>query len=1118
MKVRFRITRKTAIMLMCFVCVTSFPLAGISGNEIKDTQTVQQQRQVIGVVKDVNGEPIIGASVVEKGTTNGTLTDLEGTFSLQVKSEATDSPLILVVSYIGYLSQEITVNSNKKIEIVLKEDNKLLNEVVVVGFGSQKKVNLTGSVGVIDGKELLERPVANAAQALQGLIPGLQVFQTNGSLESRPNVNIRGTATIGEGSSGSPLVLIDGMEGDLNTINPQDIKNISVLKDAAASSIYGSRAPFGVILITTKTGRSDGKVNVNYNNNFRFGTPINMNRMMNSLDFASWVEDSHQNGGGSYFGKGRLDRIKAYREARPVPGGKYGPIGKRIAADGTELYAVELNANGQWGGGYSTGVDDVEWYGILYKDWNFSQEHNVSVNGGSEKFNYYLSGAFYDLNGFLKLGEENLKRFNTTAKINSQVTSWLKMSYNMRFTREDFTRPSDLTDGLYGSIPQNAWPVVPVLDPNGYLFHTGSPLLNLIDRGKDNAQKDNIYQKIGFELEPIKNWVTNVNLGYRARSENRHWDRQMTYTHDKDSNPVVRTNDSFVHEEMTKDNYYNFEAYTAYNHSFVEKHNFRLMGGYQMEEYTEKKFGLQRNGITVPSKPEVDLTTGLGPDGKPITPSVNGGFNEWSVIGLFGRLNYDYMGKYLLEANIRRDGSSRFRRGNRWKAFPSVSLGWNIANESFFEPLSKNINLLKIRGSYGSLGNQNTNNWYLTYLTMSAGSQDGSWLQNGSKPNTATAPGLVSESLTWETVESYNIALDWALLNSRLSGSFDYYVRNTKNMVGNAPELPNILGTGVPKTNNTDLQTTGWELSIEWKDLLKNGLSYGARLMLSDSRTKITSYPNNPTLSRDTYIPGRYMGEIWGFETVGLAKTDEEMRAHLEQLDRNYEATHGVAPSTPLKGQDQFGSNWGAGDIMYKDLDGDGKITDGNKTLNNMGDVKVIGNNRPRYHFGLDLNAAWKGFDLRIFFQGILKRDYFQGSNYFFGVNGGNVWNAFGITAVDNYFRDENSWSVKEGYRDVNLNAYLPRPEYSGKNARTQTRYLQDASYVRLKNLQVGYTVPSNITQKIGIERFRVFFSGENLITFTKLARQFDPETIETQGGGAYPLSTTLSGGVSLTF
>lgn len=1089
--------RNTLFTLLLSAGFITSPVSAFATPELSPMtqESLQNKITVSGTVRDASGESVIGASVLEKGTTNGTVTDLDGNFSLSVSEGA-----ILEISFIGYKTQEVKVQPGQTVNITLKEDTEVLDEVVVVGFGTQKKVNLTGSVSVVSSEDIAQRPVTNATQALQGVVPGLQITQTNGSLEDTPSINVRGTTTIGQGTSGSPLVLIDGMEGNLNSVNPQDIASISVLKDAAASSIYGSRAPFGVILVTTKSGSTEGKTTINYNNSFRWGTPMNMNHMMNSVDFASWMNDTFTNGGsGVYFTPERMEQIVGYHNATP-----YGP-GQRIAEDGTILYSLGAGSNGQWLDGYANGIDDIDWYDVIYKKWTFSQEHNFSVNGGTKKLNYYASFNYLDQGGFMNLGEEGLERYNATAKIGSELTEWLRFNYTMRFTREDYKRPSTLTSSLYSDMARQGWPILPLYDRNGYYYSSPSPALGLAEGGVDKKQTDDTYHQISFEIEPIKNWVTHVDFNYHIKSANRHWDSQMLYNHDINGTPYRNTESSNVHEDYYKENYYNFQAYTEYTHAFNEKHNLHVMGGFQAERLKQTQFGLQRNGIMFPGKPEVDLTNGLDINGNPITPSTNGSRNEWTTAGFFARVNYDYEGKYLIEANLRADGTSRFRKGNQWKAFPSVSLGWNIARENFFEPINDVMNTLKLRASYGSLGNQNTTNWYQTFQTMTVGASDGTWLMNGLKPNTATAPGLVSTALTWETIESYNIALDWGLFSNRLTGSFDYYVRNTKNMVGNAPELPAILGTSVPVTNNTDLRTSGWELSVGWNDRLQNGLSYGVKFNVSDARTKIIRYPNNPTNAINTYVEGRYINEIWGYTTIGIAKTDQQMQDHLATL--------------PNGGQDALGSSWAAGDIMYADVNGDGKISAGSGTVGDTGDQKVIGNSTPRYLFGLDLNASWKGFDIRLFFQGVGKRDYWQGSTYLFGAASNGQWWATGLDAVSDYFRNEDSWSVQNGYQSANLDSYLPRPLYSDKNQQCQTGYLQSAAYIRLKNLQIGYTFPARWTNRLGIQNLRVYFSGENLWTGTSLAKQFDPETVSGgSGGNAYPLSKTLSCGLNVTF
>ena len=1039
-----------------------------------------QQITVKGTVKDTKGEPLIGVTVRVEGTSTGTITDMDGFFTLSnVSADAT-----LEFSYVGMKTQRIPVNGRTSIDVVMEEEAEMLEEVVVVGFGTQKKVNLTGAVSTASSREIESRPVVNVTQALQGLVPGLNISSSNGSLEAKPSVNIRGVTTIGEGSTGDPLILIDGMEGDLNSINPQDIESISVLKDAAASSIYGSRAPFGVILVTTKKG-DPGKITVNYNNNFRWGSPVLKPDMMDSYTFATYFNDASINAGWSpHFSSEHLQRIKDYQE-------------------GKITYSIIPDPNNPqyWADGYAYGNDNVDWYDAIYKSSTYGQEHNFSASGGiSEKTTFYTSFNYLDQNGLMKLSKDFYDRYTVSGKINSELTNWLRFGYNFRFSRENYQRPAAMTDALYWDLARQGWPTLPLYDPNGYLYSSPSPALGLATGGKDKTMTDNTYHQGFLIFEPIKNWITHVDLNYRITTAERHWDSQRTYNHDVNGNPYVYKSSSNVHEDYFNDNYFNINAYTEYSFSLNETHNLKLMAGFQAENLDRTVFGVQRDGIIVPELPEIDLTTGLDYNGNPITPSVNGSRDSWSTAGYFGRFNYDYENKYLAEINLRYDGTSRFREDQRWNLFPSFSLGWNMAQENFWETLLPTINLLKFRVSYGELGNQNTSNWYPTYQIMPVHSNEGSWLQNGTRPNTAYVPALVSSTMGWEKVENWNGGIDFGLLRNRLTGSFDYYIRRTKDMIGPAQELPAVLGIDVPKTNNTDLKTYGFDFELVWRDRLKNGLGYSAKLLLSDSQTEITKYPN-PTNTLSKYLEGRKLGEIWGYETIGIAKTDSEMQEHLVSL--------------PNGGQNALGSDWRAGDIMYRDLNDDGKIDDGANTLDDHGDLKVIGNNTPRYLFGIDLSADWKGFDFRAFFQGVLKRDYWQGSYYFWGVTENKWWSCGLVPHVD-YFRDEVS-----NHLDVNLDSYYPRPIFgTGKNQQVQTRYLQNASYIRLKNLQLGYTLPSALTTKANLSKVRIFVSGENLWTGTKTSEMFDPETISggAEGNGnAYPLSKIFSFGLSIT-
>lgn len=1034
------------------------------------------------VTSDDSPDGLPGVNVVIKGTSSGTVTDINGYYTIDVPSGES----VLVFSSVGYVLEEVAVGNRSVIDMFLIPDITALDEIVVVGYGSQKKENLTGAVATLDAETFEARPVQNAAQMLQGTVPGLNISQSaGGSLENRPTVNIRGLGTIGEGSSGGPLILIDGMEGDLFSINPQDIESVSVLKDAAASSIYGSRAPFGVILITTKKGE-EGKAQINYNNSFRVSKPMLLPDMMNSFDFATYFNDASTNGGGGlYFDDERMQRIKDYMDGKI-----------------TETTIVDPNNSEIWFQGYSGGNANVDWFDALFRDQAFSQEHNLSMSGGSEKIQYYVSGQFLDQDGLMVFNRDFFKRYTATAKINAELTDWASIGYNTRYIREDYERPSFLTNSLFQDLARQGWPVVPLYDPNGYLFSSPSPALKLRDGGRDIHQNDWLYQQLQLTLEPVKNWKIFAKVNYRSRNNFRHWDIQRTYNHDVNGDPYVYDKTSYVHEDAYRENYNNNSIYTEYSKYIDGGHFFKIMAGFQSELNKFRDLSVQRDGIIVPELPVLDLTSGTDIDGKAVTPFVSGQYQNWSTVGYFGRLNYDYNERYLLELNLRYDGTSRFRADSRWLWSPSVSAGWNIAKENFWKPLTGLVSTFKLRGSYGELGNQNTTNLYPTYVTLPVVASNGTWLVDGIKPNTATAPGLVSQSLTWETIRSWNAGVDLALFSGNITTSFDYYTRFTDNMVGPAPELPLVLGTEVPKTNNTNLKTYGFDWELAWNGQLNSETNLSVRFLLSDAQTEILEYPN-PTGSLDKYRKGQKVGEIWGYETTGIAKSQDEMNEHLASL--------------PNGGQNSLGSQFSAGDVMYKDINGDGKIDPGSNTVGDHGDLKVIGNTTPRYRMGLDLGATWKGFDFRAFFQGVLKRDYFQDSYYFWGAGEWGIWWSSGLEAHKDYFRADADHPLGQ-----NLDAYYPRPLFganAAKNQQVQTKYLQDASYIRLKNLQIGYTLPASLTERLALSKVRFYVSGENLFTITQMSEIFDPETIGGGWGGAvYPLSKVYSAGLSVNF
>lgn len=1042
------------------------------------------QQTVTGVVSDFLGGGLPGVTVLGQlnGKTAGTVTDYKGKYSITV-----DPGTTVVFSSIGYKTQDVAVGNRGVIDVVLADDVEMMEESVVVGFATQKKVNLTGSVTTLDSESLENIPVRNPVLALQGQIPGLNIKQTSGQMGSAPSINLRGVGTIGEGSSGAVLVLIDGMEGDLFTLNSQDIESISVLKDAAASSIYGSRAPFGVILVTTKKGK-EGKMSVNYNNNFRFNSPLNLPSSADSYSWALYFNDAANNDGkADDIGAARLQRIKDYQ-------------------DGVISYNT-IPIGNQWGTAYNEGNDNIDYYDVFFKDMSFAQEHNLSVSGGNKTVNYYISANYMKEDGMFGFEERTLdgmQRMNVAGKVEARPKDWLTVSYSTRFIRDEYWEPAALSYmgseeyNIMWYFGQYLWPVAPLYDPNGNLFNDLA--LRFSQGGTKDVSNTTSSHQFNFVINPLEGWRIVGDVNYRYRSYfNSFTDKTVWQTCvDGVSKGSVWDDHSGVSNDTGRNQYTNLNLYSDYEKT-IKGHYFKVMAGAQAEMYHVNNTYAKKEGLIVPSIPTINTASGLF-NGEEVSPVVGGGSSSWRTLGFFGRVNYNYKEKYLVEANLRYDGSSRFAADKRWGLFPSVSLGYNIAKEDFFAPAAPYVSVLKLRASYGSLGNQNTSSYYPTYETMGFANAAGSWLVNGNKPNIAWPASLISRQLTWETVKSWNVGLDFAAFNSRLTGSVEGFIRSTEDMIGPADELPVILGTSVPKTNNTNLVSKGFELEIAWNDRAFGQLDYGVRFVLSDAVTTVTKY-SNPSKTLGTYYEGMRLGDFYGYESIGIARTDEQMLEHLITL--------------PNGGQNALGNNWQAGDIMYKDLNEDGKIDSGSWTTDDHGDLKIIGNSTPRYNFGLDLNLAWKGIDLRVFFQGVGKRDYFQHGKYFFGSCGWSKWGTMVLDQHLDYFRDD-----PDSPLGLNLNSYYPRPYLdSTKNVQWQSLYVQDASYIRLKNLSVGYTFPKKWMDKIHIDNLRVYFSGENLATFTSMTDLFDPETIgENDTGSVYPLQKTFSFGLSVTF
>lgn len=1031
------------------------------------------QATVRGRVVNKEGQPIPMATVTEKGTSNRTSTNEDGEFTLNVAKPE----VVLEVTSIGY-SPQTAAATGQALTITLVEQENQMDEVIVVGYGQQKKVNLTGAVSTVSAKELEARPVQNAAQALQGLVPGLNVQTAGlgGELNQNMNINIRGAGTIGVGSSSAVLVLIDGMEGDINALNPNDIENITVLKDAAASSIYGSRAPFGVILVTTKSGKS-GKTLVNYNNNFRFSKPRGLPTMLDSKTFAYYFNEVKANDGEqAVFSQEALERIIAYQKG--------------------EITTVsQPDANGKWQY-YGGSNGNTNWFDEVYRDYSPSHEHTLSANGGTDKVNFYSSLNLMDQSGLNKYADDKFKRYSFSNKVNVKLHEKIDLMSNTRFVREDYGKAGHMNDLYYHNIARR-WPTVPVRDDNGH-FTDPSELAQMTEGGRSKLVKDYLYQQVQLQVKPTQNWNITGNVNYRTINHNGHNEVLKAFAYDKDNNPypvAVGWNSAgytSVSESNRKDEYFSTNLFTDYTLNVADDHNFKFLLGFNSELNKYSTLNGSMSDLISDNVPTLNTAT--------LNPLTSGQYQHWATAGFFGRINYNYKEKYLFEANGRYDGSSRFPKDLRWNLFPSFSAGWNVANEDFWT-WEEAISVFKLRGSYGELGNQYTDNWYPFYPTLPFTVNGNTWLLNGQKQNLAGAPGLIASTLTWERVSSWNVGFDLQALNNRLGIGFELYQRNTYNMIGPAPELPVILGTAVPRLNNAEMNSKGVELEVNWKDNIGN-FNYAVRGVFSDDRQTVTQYPNL-TGTLDTWYNGQRVGEIWGYTTVGLAKTQEEMDAHLAHTKQN------------------FASQWLAGDIMYQDLNGDGMVSAGSNTITEHGDLSIIGNRMPRYRYSLDLSGSYKGFDFRMFFQGVGKRDHMPNGPYFWGANGG-MWQSAGFEENLDFFRDENSVMVQNGVLGVNLDSYLPRPYFNtGKNQNTQTRYLQNAAYLRLKNAQIGYTFNSARLSNIGVSKIRLYVSGENLLTFTKMAKVFDPETVGLGGwndGKTYPFSTVYSFGLNINF
>lgn len=1049
----------------------------LSNKEVAATEITQQKSTCTGVVKDATGETVIGASVMVKGTTNGTITGLDGDFSIP----NVDNGAIIQISFVGYVTQEVKWNG-APLNVVLKDDTKTLDEVVVVGYGTQKKVNLTGSVAMADGDVLQDRPISNIAQGLQGAIPNLNITFDSGNPNATTKFNIRGTTSL---NGGSALVLVDGVEtSDLSLLNPQDIENVSVLKDASSAAVYGARAAFGVILITTKKGQTNQKLRVNYNNNFSWSSP---SRLPDGISADKWINAQNQaninNGGGAYWKPAHVAAVEAYcKDPNNNPSAFLDTTG-------------DFTSKGQWA--YAGNTD---WFDELYSNAAFMQQHNASISGGTDKNSYYGSVGYKGQDGLLAYGTDKYKRINMTFNFTSQLTKWLEISFRTKYNRNESNEPN--TQYYMGSSPYyevyRAMPFIPVRLPDGNFAGVEGSNFNyniagiLAEAGRKQTNSDDFWYTASFNLTPLKGLSIKGDYTGNKFYKDERAHKKTLYQIEPDGSYLSKGSPNGVDNNKYNDTYQALNVWAEYKTNF-NKHSVGAMVGYNQEEKKITELKTSVSNLYDNNTPVSDLAATLS--------SIGEGATLWAVQGVFFRLNYDYAGKYLLEVNGRYDGSSKYGSGNRWGFFPSVSAGWRLSEENWFEPAREVFDNVKLRASFGQLGNQVTNGNF-DYLSSLSG-ETLSYLMNGTVINGLKPATLASANISWEKVTTANFGLDLNLLQNRLSASFDYYLRNTSDMVI-SKAYPAVLGTTGGKENLASMRTNGWELSLTWNDKIEDvagsPLSYSIGAGLADSYSTITKY-DNPTRSLADYYKGQRIGEIWGYVTDGFIKDEAEAKEMATK-------------------QSFISTVWIPGDIRYKDLDGKEGINQGENTVDNPGDRKVIGNTTPRYSYNINLGASWKGFDLRVFFEGIAKRDIWMDSEVFWGFKTG-IWHA----AITDYHVD-NSWSP------TNPNAYYPVPTWSDRSKQTQTKYLQNAAYIRLKDLTLSYTLPKSWLSNIGVEQLRIFASGQNLFVGTKLFKYLDPDIVSNRrtdskdgqvgalnaDGKVYPFSRSYSFGINLTF
>ena len=1099
-KVRVNLDGRPALQILDEMCASTALTYKAQGNQISLTQTKNaqsgqpnkaQKRRIKGNVSDAKGEPIVGATISEKGGTGGTITDINGDFTLDL---APDNAI--TISYVGFKPQ--TLKPTDGIHVTLDEQAKGLDEVVVIGYGTKKKANLIGAVSTVGAEELKDRPVTNLGQMLQGQVPNLNISFNTGTPGEAATLNIRGKTSIT--NSGAPLVLIDGVEGSIDRINPNDIESVSVLKDAASAAIYGARAGFGVVLITTKNNK-DGQAHITYNGRFSFSAPTTKTDFMTvGYDVARLVDEFNTATTGSSYSELNADDYKMLEERR---------------YDMTENPARPWAVVSQNDGLYHY-YGNFDWYNYIF---NFSQptwNHNLSVNGGTEKMNYMISGGMNDHDGLYALSTDKYSTRTLMAKFNAEVTPWLKVFSTASLFKSKYKQAGyDYEDGgNVANLAFHAMPWIVPVNPDGtnvYILPNsnnkpadGFAAMLRTGNGFTQVGKTEQTYAIGAVLKLMEGLELTGKITYRNYAKEK-LARSASFVYARKPGQELTANGWPFNNRLKdgSDTYENYvyDFYANFHRTFANVHNVSAVVGTNYERGHYKFVEPSGRDLTSEVLNDLSLSTG--------DKSVKSSQNEFALMGYFARLSYDYAGKYLVEANMRYDGTSRFPRNHRWGFFPSLALGWRISEEAFFEPVRPTISNLKLRASVGSLGNQITDNSakfnnntfypYMRLITLKP-TTNLNYIFDNAQAVYASLGAPTSGSLTWETIVTQNAGLDVGLFNNRLSLVLDVYSRTTKDMLAAARALPAVYGYNAPYENNGELRTNGFELVVGWNDkfnLAGKPFYYGVNLTLADSKTKITKFKGNESKVLGQDYEGMEWGEIWGYRIKGIYQSDQE--AIDRGLDQSFLGT-------------RFTDK--AGDLIFDDVDGSTKIDQGKGTLDDHGDLVRIGNAMPRYNYGITVNMAWMGFDFSMFWQGIGKQNVYPGGNNML------FWGPY-ARAYSSFIPEDFPSKV---WSKNNRNAYFPRPvadlARSFAMSRPNDRYLQNLAYCRLKNLTVGYTLPKTLTKKVYLEKVRLYFSGENLFITSKLKSDYiDPEQMmHDTNGRVYPFSKTFSFGLDVSF